>query len=258
MGNETGNGENHDQLGDAIRACDPTRILHHEGEVKAKWTQGGNCYHSSNYRYNDLVNPMYPHIDDVVHWAKTNRDKRPFIPCEYSHAMGNSNGNLKEYWELFENCHGLQGGFIWDWVDQGLLISGGGGEDDSLAERHAQCHTPGGKWYWGYGGDFDEKIHDFDFCINGMIFSDQTLPPKLHEMKRIYQPVGINFSDGDLTIQNKLFHTNLDTLEGHWTISAEGTLLAKGKLGRMEPQPGAKRSVSLRKPLDRALKKART
>ncbi len=152
LGNESGNGNNHAAAAAMVRAYDSSRILHHEGEVKQDWTQGANDYNGGNNRNNDLVNPMYPPIDSVIRYAVENRDPRPMILCEYSHAMGNGNGTLKEYWDAFWSCKGLQGGFIWDWVDQGIRKT----DEQGLA-------------YWAYGGDFGEKIHDFDFCINGMI-----------------------------------------------------------------------------------------
>lgn len=235
MGNETGNGENHDALGDAIRQADPSRILHHEGEVKAQWTQGGNCYHSSNYRYNDLVNPMYPHVNDVIRWALTNRDRRPFIPCEYSHAMGNSNGNLREYWEAFEKYDGLQGGFIWDWVDQGLLKT-----DEK------------GRPYWAYGGDFGETIHDFDFCINGMVWPNRTPHPAMFEFRKLTQPVGVRAIDpeaGSYQILNKQYFTDMTWLEGAWEFSVDGDVVCNGLLPELSIAPDAAQEITIRTPV---------
>ncbi|MCK5802937.1 MAG: DUF4981 domain-containing protein, partial [Lentisphaeria bacterium] len=219
MGNETGNGVNHDSLGDAIRKADHSRILHHEGEVKERWTQGGNCFHGGAALYNDLVNPMYPHVHDVARWAKTNRDRRPYIPCEYSHSMGNSNGNLKEYWEMFENLHGLQGGFIWDWVDQGLLKT-----DEK------------GREYWAYGGDFGETSHDFDFCINGMVWPDRTPHPSMYEFKKLVQPVGVTAIDlaaGRFLVRNKQYFTDMSWLKGSWRLEVDGRTVQSGELSPM-------------------------
>ncbi|MBT7302271.1 MAG: DUF4981 domain-containing protein, partial [Victivallales bacterium] len=236
MGNETGNGENHDALGDAMRALDSTRFLHHEGEVKGKWTQGGNAYHSYRGDYNDLVDPMYPHVDDVIKWAKTTRDDRPYIPCEYSHAMGNSNGNLKEYWDAFETYHGLQGGFIWDWVDQGLLKT-----DDK------------GRPYWAFGGDFGEVIHDFDFCINGMVWPDRTPHPSMYEFKKLTQPVGVKLLDeGELrvAITNKQYFTDMAWLAGWWELLADGAPIHRGDLPELDLPAGATTEIDLPWPGD--------
>jgi beta-galactosidase len=231
MGNETGNGENHDCLAAAIRAYDSSRILHHEGEVKAHWTQGGNAYDNSRYVSNDWVNPMYPHVDDVIAWAKDNDDRRPFIPCEYSHSMGNSNGNLREYWEAFEAYHGLQGGFIWDWVDQGLRQT-----DDK------------GREYWAYGGDFGETIHDFDFCINGMVWPDRTPHPCMFEFKKLTQPVGIeaiDLSGGRLRIRNKNHFTDLSWLRGWWELLVDGDRVRNGDLPLLRTPPQQEDAVRL-------------
>lgn len=118
-------------------------MIHHEGEVKSKWTQEDNCCVDGTNRSNDLVNPMYAEIADIVSHAVESRDPRPVILCEYSHAMGNSNGSLADYWDAFERYHELQGGFIWEWVDHGIS------ETDSK-----------GRTYWAYGGDYGQTIHD--------------------------------------------------------------------------------------------------
>ncbi len=236
MGNETGNGENHDALGDAIRALDSSRFLHHEGEVKAKWTQGGNAYHDYRGRYNDLVNPMYPPVAELVRWAKTSRDERPYIPCEYSHAMGNSNGNLKEYWDAIKTHRGLQGGFIWDWVDQGLRKT-----DDQ------------GREYWGFGGDFGETIHDFDFCINGLVWPDRTPHPAMHEFKKLVQPLDFELLDEDdlrVAITNRQDFTDLSWLVGWWELLADGEPVHRGDLPELRLGPGARAEISLSLPAE--------
>ena len=109
--------------------------------------------------------------------------------CEYAHAMGNAVGNLKEYWEAIEEYDHLQGGSIWDWVDQGLRKT-----------------TEDGKEYWAYGGDFGDDPNDGNFCINGLVFPDRQIPPKLWEVKKVYQSVDImeeDLSQGKIRIRNK-------------------------------------------------------
>ena len=115
---------------------------------------------------------MYPTIDAIVEWAKSGHGDRPLIMCEYSHAMGNSNGSLHDYWDAIDTWHGLQGGFIWDWVDQGLLA-----EDER------------GRVYWAYGGDFGDEPNDKNFCINGLVWPDRTPHPAMFEFKKVAQPV---------------------------------------------------------------------
>nr|QQZ52151.1 hypothetical protein JKL49_09080 [Phenylobacterium glaciei] len=106
----------------------------------------------------DIVCPMYPPIENIVAWAKADdpADRRPMILCEYSHAMGNSNGSLSDYWEAFENHRGLQGGFIWEWVDHGI----------------AQV-TPDGQPFMAYGGDFGDAPNDLNFCCDGIVGADR-------------------------------------------------------------------------------------
>ncbi len=236
MGNETGNGENHDRLAAAIRSRDPGRILHHEGEVKANWCQRGNCYHSPRALSNDLVDPMYPHVDDVTEWARTNRDTRPFIACEYSHSMGNSNGNLREYWEAFEALHGLQGGFIWDWVDQGIR---------QVDEK--------GRSYWAFGGDFGEPVHDFDFCINGLVWPDRTPHPAMFEFKKLVQPIGVSLLDPEavrIRVTNKQYFTDMRWLTGMWELLADGVPVASAGLPDLQIAPGDCVDLALEIPLE--------
>jgi len=232
LGNESGHGENHELMVDAIRAYDPSRIIHHEGEIKARWSQGGNCYHSAQGKYNDLVDPMYPHVRDaVIHWALTNDGTRPFIACEYSHAMGNSNGNLKEYWDAFEKYDGLQGGFIWEWLDHGIK---------KVDEK--------GREYWAYGGDFGEKIHDANFCTDGLIWPDRTPHPAMYEFKKLAQPVGITSLDplsGLIQVKNKQYFTDMSWLDGSWELLVDGVAVATGDLPRLKTAAGRQEEVRL-------------
>ncbi|MDC7221978.1 MAG: glycoside hydrolase family 2 TIM barrel-domain containing protein [Spirochaetales bacterium] len=217
LGNETGNGENHAFACDMVRAYDPSRIIHHEGEVKKYWYQewSGNTYKGGNNRDNDMINPMYPSIEAIIDHAVKGEDPRPVILCEYSHAMGNSNGTLKEYWDAFYSYKGLQGGFIWDWVDQGILKTDNKGRD-----------------YWAYGGDFDELKHDFDFCINGMVWPDRTPHPSMFEFKKLAQPItmeALSVKEGRFSLTNRHYFSHLDDYELNWTVEVEGIPKESGK-----------------------------
>jgi beta-galactosidase len=215
LGNESGYGENHDFLADWIRAYDPSRILHNEGALKVKWEQGENDYGPGGERSNDLIDPMYPHVDDLIKWTRTTRENRPFIMCEYSHAMGNSNGNLKEYWDAIHTYHGLQGGFIWDWVDQGLTKT-----DEN------------GVKYWGYGGDFGDEPNDVDFCCNGLIWPDRTPHPAMYEFKKLVQPIRIectNAKSATFKVTNTDFFQCSDWLRPIWQVEIEGKVVRRGR-----------------------------
>ena len=151
LGNESGVGENHLALADWIRQADPTRPLHYEGATHGGWRQDASIFGSPiSHRLTDVVNPMYPPIEDsMVRYVEKVPDDRPFIMCEYSHAMGNSCGGFADYWKAIRSHHGLQGGFIWDWVEQGILRKETGD--------------------WGYGGDFGDFPNDVNFVCNGMV-----------------------------------------------------------------------------------------
>ena len=183
---------NHDAMAGWIRGYDPSRIVHYEGTTRLGWDAG--------HLASDLTCPMYPPIDRIIDYALNPNYTRPFIMCEYAHAMGNSVGNLKEYWEAIETYHGLQGGFIWDWVDQGLLKT-----DEK------------GVSYWAYGGDFGDTINDMNFCVNGLIFPDRTIHPPMVEFKKLIQPVAVRAVDlesGKIEIVNKHDFVTLSYLVG--------------------------------------------
>ncbi|KAG0481237.1 hypothetical protein HPP92_012095 [Vanilla planifolia] len=164
LGNESSYGPNHSALAGWVRGKDPLRFVHYEG--------GGSRTSST-----DIVCPMYMRVWDMVKIAADPDEPRPLILCEYSHAMGNSNGNLHKYWKAIESTFGLQGGFIWDWVDQGLLKEGKDGTK-----------------HWAYGGDFGDIPNDLNFCLNGLTWPDRTPNPALHEVKYLYQPIKMSAS----------------------------------------------------------------
>jgi beta-galactosidase len=144
--------------------------------------------------------------------------------CEYAHAMGNSGGNLQEYWEAIEDNHGLQGGFIWEWLDHGLL------------EKHGDTE------YWAYGGDFGEWRHDLNFVCDGLCWPDRTPHSSLLEYKKIIQPVAVErLSSNQFRITNKNYFTRLDWLSCSWHISIDGVTNQSGKIGglRIDPQHAA-------------------
>ena len=147
----------------------------------------------------DVVSPMYPSIKAILSYAKSGRQDRPLIMCEYSHAMGNSNGNLKEYWDAIHSTPGLQGGFIWEFWDHGI--------EQTLADGSKRS---------AYGGDFGETRHDGNFVCDGMVFPDRTPKPAMHEMKAIASPVVISTtkaSTGSFTVTNRQYFKDLADFE---------------------------------------------
>jgi len=204
MGNEAGDGVNFHAVYDWIKKRDPSRPVQYE--------QAGTRSHT------DIVCPMYRHIPHLEAFLKEGLDGRPLIMCEYAHAMGNSVGNLQDYWDYFDKHKEIQGGFIWDWVDQGLKKT-----------------NPEGVEYWAYGGDFGppETPSDGNFCINGLVFPDRKLHPHIWEVKKVYQPVKIDLVDisaGKIAVHNRNDFVSLDSVALFWEVTADGRIKDKGRL----------------------------
>ncbi len=232
--NESGYGENHDIAAKWLRSYDTSRAVHNEGSIKPRWSQDGpNEYGSGGERANDFICPMYPDVQELIDWSKSKIEKRrPFIMCEYSHAMGNSCGCLKDYWEAIYNYDGLQGGFIWDWIEQGILKKDKNGVE-----------------YYGYGGDFGDEPNDVNFCCNGMIMPDMTPKPQMYEFKKLAQPLFIKAVDidkGEIEIFNNDFFQNADWLTGEWVLEADGKAVESGKIGKLSISPQQAKKYKLK------------
>ncbi|MBI5029877.1 MAG: DUF4981 domain-containing protein [Chloroflexi bacterium] len=219
LGNESGYGPNHDAAAGWVRGADPSRPLHYEGAI-SRWA---NRTWGDGHRVADVVCPMYPAIDRIIEWSQTSQDWRSMILCEYSHAMGNSNGSLADYWAAFEKYPGLQGGFIWEWIDHGIKQT-----------------TEDGKTYWAYGGDFGDVPNDANFCTDGIVFPNRTPHPALYEFKHLVQPVRVELLDarGSIRVVNKRDFTSLDDLAGEWELTVDGKRIQSGKLPRLNIAPG--------------------
>ena len=216
LGNEAGLGSNHYAMLEAMKALDSSRYFHYEGETHIGWQQGPVENKTIDTEINQIAGPMYPHVEQMINWAESTDDDRPYIPCEYAHAMGNSCGNLKEYWDLFHEIHGLQGGFIWEWVDHGILQT-----DEQ------------GRAYWAYGGDFGETIHDGNFCADGMVSPDRTPHPAMYEFKKVAQPIQIHALDldsGRFSVRNLHSFRSLAGLNATWELRVDGGLVTEGNL----------------------------
>ncbi|MEM6853759.1 MAG: glycoside hydrolase family 2 TIM barrel-domain containing protein [Planctomycetota bacterium] len=228
LGNESGYGENHDTMADWIRDYDPSRPLHYEGAVREGWMQRENAEEPIGRHATDIICPMYAEISDMIAWSKRGLDDRPYILCEYQHAMGNSNGCLQDYWDAFEKYDGLQGGFIWEWIDHGLKQTTGDGQD-----------------YYAYGGDFGESIHDAEFVCDGVVGPDREPHPAMADCHKVQQPVGFELTNGkvgSLVVRNKQYFTDLSWLDLTWTIEVEGKSVASGlqRLCKTAPQKQSK------------------
>ena len=221
MGNETGHGENHVAEIERALTLDQSRIIHHEGEIKSTWRQGSkNIFHAEKPEHNQFFNAMYPAIDILKEFSASDTANRPLILCEYCHAMGNSSGSLCDYWDLFWNLPKLQGGFIWEWCDHSFIR-----------------YDENGKKYYIYGGDFVEKVHDADFCCDGMVTSERNLHPGMYEARHVMQPIKITAADPakfKFTLANRREFTDLADLNGAWSLQSNGIEIAAGKLSGFE------------------------
>jgi beta-galactosidase len=209
LGNETGCGPNHAAMAGWIKDYDPTRPIHYEGA----WGRPKDPY------YVDVISRMYARIPEIIRIATDPVDVRPMVLCEYAHAMGNSVGNLKEYWDAIRSHKRLIGGFIWDWADQGLRKKSGDGKE-----------------FWAYGGDFGDKPNDGNFCCNGLVQPDRKPNPSLYEVKKVYQRIHVQPVDipaGKFYIQNEYDFLNLDFTDINWELSADGHIIQKGTLPKL-------------------------
>lgn len=219
LGNESLGGENLKKMYNYLKAADKTRFVHYE------------CHRSPDEKQiSDVQSRMYAKPRECEEYAVTQRDGRPFILCEYTHAMGNSCGSTDEYTRLWDKYPCLQGGFVWDWVDQSILTT-----DENDNE------------YLAYGGDFGEKAHDGNFCGNGLLFGDRKPTPKLAEIKKLYQNVDFNAIDsqrGIIEIKNKFAFTNLSEYELNWCQCSDKGVFCGGVVD-VNLAPGEKTVVDL-------------
>lgn len=204
LGNEAGNGYNFYETYRWIKSRDTSRPVQYERAV-LEWNS-------------DIFAPMYSNPSEIEWYANDPASNRPLILCEYAHAMGNSLGNFTEYWNIIRKYPLLQGGFIWDWIDQGLV------KNDEQGNR-----------FWAYGGDYGPTgtPSSGDFCINGVVFPDRSVKPHTEEMRKVYQHVwfrNFNPADGSVELFNEHFFSDLSSYQITYSIKAGGKELAKGKL----------------------------
>ncbi len=173
------------------------------------------CDRARENAFTDLITPMYWKADVIEKYARRNDITRPLILCEYAHSMGNSTGNFQEYWDVIMKYPALQGGFIWDWVDQGL-----------------QAFDDQGRKYWIYGGDAGGHrwTHDENFCANGLINADRTVHPAIHEVKKVYQSIwmkAVDIEKGKIAFQNNHLFTDLNAFTYEWELFRNGKSVKK-------------------------------
>ncbi|MDE7409140.1 MAG: DUF4981 domain-containing protein [Muribaculaceae bacterium] len=212
LGNEAGYGPNFEDAYDWVKAFDPSRATQYE--------QAGHD------RKTDIFCPMYYGYEGMEAWGKDPNSNKPLIQCEYAHAMGNSMGGFKEYWDLIRKYPNLQGGFIWDFVDQGL-----------------RAKSEDGTEYFTYGGDYNPyDASDNNFNCNGVVSPDRVPNPHADEVRYFYQNVWTTPADiksGKVNVYNENFFRDLSDLNLDWTLLHDGKPVRKGTISDLNVAPGA-------------------
>ena len=266
LGNEAGYGPNQAAAAGWIREYDPSRPLHYEGAI-SPWQGSATFVHGS--AASDVICPMYTSLKDLndlldfadahapastapyadllplldkarIDFPRDGRPRpslptplhplnRPVILCEYSHAMGNSNGSLSDYFQLFKTRAGIQGGFIWEWLDHGLRVK-----------------TPDGREHFAYGGDFGDTPNDANFVCDGLVSADRIPHPAMWEFKHLAQPVSVGLvknKPGRIRVTNDHDFVSLARLQGRWELLLDGVSAKTGKLPRLDLAPGASKDL---------------
>ncbi len=217
LGNECGTGRNHEVMADWLHERDPGRPVHYERA------------HETDYL--DVAARMYAPVEFLHEYGRREDARCPFLLTEYCHAMGNGPGTLEDYWDAIRSYDTLQGGYVWDWVDQGL-----------------RKFTPDGRMFYAYGGDFGDEPNDASFCCNGLISPDREPHPGLHEYKAVLQPVRMEAVDapaGRIRVRSEYDFLTLEHLQPSWTLKAEGRVLASGALAPLTTGPGEQTTLQV-------------
>lgn len=245
-GNESGNGENFKYVMEAIEKLDPTRLTHYEGN--STWSTVTSTMYGS---LDHMMNIARPRLED---YKQGKKGIRPHVQCENTHAMGNSMGNQREFYDIYENYPAMAGEFVWDWKDQGLKVSASNApmKFEALG-RNGLDHVKSildikkGE-YWAYGGDFADVPNDGNFCCNGVVLADNSPTAKSFNMKKIYQPIDFTMKDslgGVFTLKSKLQQRALDDLAIRYTLYEDGIEIGRGTIEDVCLAIGQTRDVTL-------------
>lgn len=233
MGNESGHGCNFDRALQWTKAYDPSRLTHYE---RASFPPKGADINRTDL---DLYSRMYPSIADIDRYFEEGKIGKPYILCEYCHAMGNGPGDLEDYFQCFHRHEGHCGGFIWEWCDHAVY----------------QGKTADGQIKYGYGGDSGEFLHDGNFCMDGLVYPDRRPHTGLIEYKNVLRPARIVSADvksGKVTLWNTLDFTSLDeAITMAWEIRQGGCVLCHSPVDQamLAIAPHEKKEITLPLPL---------
>jgi len=226
LGNEAGMGENFKIMKVETLKIDTTRPIHYEGDYNQEIADiMSYMYLSPRQLERKLKRSIAEHPRGT---GKTNTS-RPHVLCEYAHAMGNSLGNFQEFMDVFERYPNAIGGFIWDFIDQGLR---------KVSEK--------GEEFWAYGGDFGDEPNDNNFCINGIVLPDRKPNPALFEVKKVYQNIKfypVNLLEGKLLIHNKFDFISLKGIKVDWELTVNGNVIQNGIIENLKVGPGEQNQI---------------
>lgn len=243
MGNESGYGPNFAAVSAWLHDFDPTRPVHYEGAQGVNGEPDPKTVDVISRFYTrvkqEYLNPGISEGEDkeraenarwerLLEIAERTNDNRPVMTSEYAHCMGNALGNFKEYWDEIYSNPRMLGGFIWDWVDQGIYKT-----------------LPDGRLMVAYGGDFGDRPNLKAFCFNGVVMSDRETTPKYWEVKKVYAPVYLTMDNAQLVIRNRNHHVGLDAYRCLWTLSENGRKVKQGELQLPVVAPGETGTVAL-------------
>ncbi|UAL10126.1 glycoside hydrolase family 2 TIM barrel-domain containing protein [Caulobacter segnis] len=230
LGNEAGIGQNFEKAAAAARKRDPSRLISYLGWGARPWEHVPNTYV-------DIYAPMYDDVTKMVDWATDPTRTQPMIQCEYAHMQGNSGGNLKDYWDTIYRYDKLQGGFIWDWVDQSMY-------------RYAKD----GRRYWGDGGEYGPNPGGEIEFGDGLIQSDRTANPQVYEAQKVMSPIqfeGFDEASGRVTVINRHDFRDLSGFSFEWVLEANGVVAASGALPDLATQARQRQAIALPLPAAR-------
>ena len=207
LGNESGYGTNMLAAGELVKSLDDTRLLHYESTHKLDDTSDAIL---------DVVSEMYTSHEDMMKFLENEKENRPFMLCEYCHAMGNGPGDLEDYHNIFYSHERFCGGFVWEWSDHACIM---GKTDD-------------GKFKYGYGGDFGEKHNDGNFCMDALTYPDRTPHTGLLELKQVYRPVRVEKGEGNSFIFRSMleFENAWEFLDCRYEITYDGGVISEGSV----------------------------
>ena len=243
MGNESGYGPNFAAISAWLHDFDPTRPVHYEGAQGVDGNPDPKTVDVISRFYTrvkqEYLNPGIAEGEDkeraenarwerLLEIAERTNDDRPVMTSEYAHSMGNALGNFKEYWDEIYSNPRMLGGFIWDWVDQGIYKE-----------------LPDGRIMVAYGGDFGDKPNLKAFCFNGLLMSDRETTPKYWEVKKVYAPVQLAVNNEQLIVTNRNHHIDLSQYRCLWTLTIDGKQKEQGEITLPEVAPGENETITL-------------